>query len=655
MSDKQLLIDAGIRSAIIVDDGYDEIPQVEELRDEGGWDSLFDDAQGDNAANIVALFPGYDPDNREELKSDQEFVNALWHGRETIRNLLGGLFDVYEQKAQDNRPFLDAAETALNTLGIPFKTCGRDFADEAFKADLIVIDLFLGIQQGEEDRQFTVERLKEVIDRRGNRALPSIVLMSQVPGIDGLAKRFRQDVRLHASAFRHIRKNDLLKPGRVEGLILTLASHRLDSQALATFVETWEAEAIDAVRAAAGTLRKIDIDDLQHIRNMLLRFEGLNTSSYMLDVFDRVLQYEIESHSAVLEAALRLDEIADDPAPLMISNDRDTYAVLEQTLFVNPNRRANATGAEWPITFGDVLGPRPGNPIKRRGFFSGRPDLVFFVASPECDLIRKDGLTTALLASGSLREIDMTKPGLDVTARTTPVITLDGGKRFQVDWNFGDLRTINLGQAKRLLSLDRGDASVIARLREGSALSLRQQLLSNLGRVGELAPLPRSLKFRADLHFPLQQGGTQLIAMPDGVAITGNVLIPRRGRFATVIIDSNCEEDLTEVLLGLDLGNVANKSKASFQTLKQQTRIRQIFRSGFQGISLPLSGPSTAGLLKLGEIQPDSEIKGPKIDKVATILQGKDIQDALGNKLRGAGLILQIYVDDAGKAVDLEG
>lgn len=648
MSDQKQVRDAGIGSAIIVDDGYDETPEVAELRDEGAWDSFFDDAQGAEAERIEAFFPAYNPEDREELRSSQEFINVLWQARDTIRDLLGGLFDDYEHKISDNRIFLDAAEAALTALDIPFQTCGRDFVGSAIDVDLIVIDLFLGIQQGAPDREFTVERLKEVIGQRGDRPLPSIVLMSQVQGIDELAKEFRQAVKLHASAFRQIRKNDLQKPGRMEGLILTLATHRSDSQALAKFVETWETKAIEAVHAAAGTLRKIDIDDLQHIRNMLLRFEGLNTSSYMLDVFDRVLQYEIESHNAVLEAAVPLDEMADDPAPLMISNDRDTYAVLEQTLFVNPKRRTHATGAEWPIAFGDILGPKPGVPVKRRGFFSGRDDLVFFVASPECDLIRKDGLTTTLLVAGTLKEIDMAKPGLAVTTKTTPVLVMDGGQRFQVDWDFGDLRTINLDQARRLLHLDRGDMSIVARLREGTALGLRQQLLSNVGRVGELAPMPRSLRFRASLHLPMRQGGTQPINMPDGVEITGNVLIPRRGQFAAAIFDSNCEDDLTAVLLGLDLVNVAARSRAMFQILKEQTRIRQIFRSGFQGIDLPLNGFRIAGLLKLDEEQPTSDDKKPKIDKVATIVNGEDIEGVLGDSLPKAGLIVQIHVDEAG-------
>ena len=645
MNDKQLVINAGIRSAIIIDDGYDEVPEVAELIDESAWDSLFDDAQGDQEKPIVELFPGYDPRAREDLKLDQGFIDALWKGREDICDLLGGLFKNYEEKIRINRPFLSAAEDALKSLDIQYQTCGRNFVEPAISADLIIIDLFLGIQQGSDDRDLTVKLLKEVISNRGDRPLPSIILMSQIPNIGEYATNFRQDVQLHASAFRHVGKNDLSKPGRMVGLILTLATHRKDSQALATFVDTWENKAIEAVHDAAGNLRKIDIDDLQHIRSMLLRFEGLNTSSYMLDVFDRVLQYEIESHDAVLNAALPLDEMADDPPPLMISNDRDTYAVLEQTLFVNPKRRAHATGAVWPITFGDILVPRSGIPAKPRGFFSGKTDLVFFVASPECDLIRKDGLTSVLLVAGFLKKIDMTKPDLEVTAKTTPIITLEGERR-QVNWDFGNLRTINLDQAKRLLHKDRGYVSVVARLREGTALNIRHQLLSDIGRVAELAPLPRSLTFRADLYLPLKQGGIQLVEMPDGVKITGNVLIPRRGNFAAAIIDSNCEHELTSILLDLCLAKVADGSSARIKILKEQSRIRQLFRSGLQGIDLPLSNFRDAGLLRLEDGPPDSDNKKPKIDKVARILLGNDIEAELGNKLRDAGLIVQIHLDN---------
>lgn len=651
MNDKQRVRDAGIESALVVDDGYDEVPQVAELRDEGAWDSFFDDTQGTEAQKIKDIFPEYDPMDREELRRNQGFIAALWDSRESIKELLGGLFEEYEQKTAENHPFLKAAEAALDALDIPFKRCGRDFVEPSIEVDLIVIDLFLGIQQGASDRKLTVERLKKALERRRDRPLPSIILISQVPTIDQLAKDFREKVKLHASAFRHIRKDDLRKPGKMKGLILTLATHRADSQALAKFVETWEAKAIDAVRGASDILRKIDIDDLQHIRSMLLRFEGLKTSSYILDVFDRVLQYEIESHDAVLEAARRLDEMADDPPPLTISNDRDTYEVLERTLFVNPKRRAHVTGAVWPVAFGDILGPNPEKPVNPRGFFSGRNDLIYFVASPECDLIRKDSLTTVLMVAGSLREIDMTKPGLELTPKTTPIIVVNGS-RFRVDWNFGELQTRTLASVRRLLG-EGGSALIVARLRKESALNLRQELLSNIGRVGELAPLPRSFRFTARLHFPLAHGGIQPIVLPDSMEVTGNILTPRKGNFASAIIDSVCEDELTEALLNLDIENVAaGKSRQAFEILKQQSRIRQIFRSGFQGIVLPLKNATGTGLLKLDEELPVSDSLKPKVDKIGMIVTDDDIKNALGTKLREAGLIIQMEIQETAQIPD---
>lgn len=644
MNDKKRVAAAGIKSAIIVDDGYDEIPLVQELLDEDGWDIFFDDVQGDEVARIEAFFPDFNPSERDDLKADQKFIDDLWQNRESVRDLLGGLFDIYEQKVADNAPFLTAAEATLTMLEIPYTTHGRDFVDAAVGADLILIDLFLGIQQGTNDRLLTVKRLKEAISRR-NGSLPSIVLMSQIPTIDELAKDFRSDVQLHASAFRHVRKPELQTPGRVQGLILTLAAHRKDSHALSTFVETWERKAKEAVGKAASGLRKIDIDDLQHIRTMLLRFEGVNTSSYMLDVFDRVLQYEIEAHSEVLEAAVLLDEMADDPPPLMISNDRDTYAILERTLFVNPNRRSHATGAVWPVTFGDILGPRPGSTIKPRGFFAGRDDLVFFVASPECDLIRTDGLKTVLLVAGILKEVDMAKPVLGVSGNTTPVLTIDDTKRYQVTWDFGDLRTVNLSRAKNLLKAN-SDAVVLGRLRDVSALGLRQQLLGNVGRVGEMAPLPRSFRFSAEIHYARPDQTAQQLLLPAGVALRGNMLVPRKGRFANLIFDSSCENDLTAAILNLDAASVSEGSRQMLNKLKEQTRLRKLFRSGLQWTKLPLDGPRDAELLKDGEPLPEKDDKKPKVEKVGKIVTDTDFVTQLGNDFHKSGLVFKIRVED---------
>ena len=78
MSDQCQVAEAGIRSAIIVDDGYDDVPQVDELRDEAGWDNFFDDVQAGHEDRIIEFYPDFEAENRDDLKEDQRFVAALW-------------------------------------------------------------------------------------------------------------------------------------------------------------------------------------------------------------------------------------------------------------------------------------------------------------------------------------------------------------------------------------------------------------------------------------------------------------------------------------------------------------------------------------------------------------------------------------------------
>ena len=52
MTDKEIIAAAGIKSALIVDDGYDLVPRASELADVD-WDIFFDDAIGDDALSTA--------------------------------------------------------------------------------------------------------------------------------------------------------------------------------------------------------------------------------------------------------------------------------------------------------------------------------------------------------------------------------------------------------------------------------------------------------------------------------------------------------------------------------------------------------------------------------------------------------------------------
>ena len=70
---------------------------------------------------------------------------------------------------------------------------------------------------------------------------------------------------------------------------------------------------------------------------------------------------------------------------------------------------------------------------------------------------------------------------------------------------------------------------LIGRFRNVSALDLRQQLLTHVGRVGQIAPLPRSFNFNAEIYYPSGNGNVQKLTLPPGVQIKGNMLVTRNG------------------------------------------------------------------------------------------------------------------------------
>ncbi|RIV86955.1 hypothetical protein D2V17_09155 [Aurantiacibacter xanthus] len=590
MTDKEIIAAAGIKSALIVDDGYDLVPRASELADVD-WDIFFDDAIGDALERLEAVFPGFDPDERADLRGDDAFIQALWEHRGVLDDLVRDLFADYVAKSLRDIKALGEIEEILTDLGIAFTKAGRDFVKAAEQVDLIIIDLFLGAAQSDEDRQTTVAGLKKVID--GRDAPPAVVLMSQI-SLTEEAPGLRDEVELHASGFRSIQKKVIKKGARMRRIIATLATHREDSLLLAEFTNKWKTGASDAVERAGRELRRIDIDDLHHIKSLLLSAEGLLPSSYMVSVLDRVLQYEIEADKEILSGAEALDKISDKPAPLTIAKGKDSFRLIERTVFANPERRKRDNGSVWPLTFGDILMSRLQGSVSKASIFKGDPNRVFFVASPECDLLRGKNLHAALLIGGTLEPLAMTEP-LFGEDKTTPIITR-GKKRYQIRWDFGFPATITLQRAKNHLASD-GSAKIAETLRDVSALNLRQQYLDHIGRVGMMALPPRTFNITVQCAYPTKNGDLVVIKIGSKSDLTGVMHIDQRTKTARIAFDQTQEDDFADAILGIDLGDVATNSRSEIEALQQQTQLQQLFRTGFQNLKYPLKPSQVAQLI----------------------------------------------------------
>ena len=635
MTDQEIVAAAGIETAIIVDDGYDPAPKAGELAD-APWDIFFDDAIGAVGNRLEAVYATFDPDDRDTLRHDDDFVAALWESRYDLADLVDDLLSDYASASDRNLKSLREAEQTLSDLGISFKTVGRDFVKTSKDVDLIVIDLFLGAAQAEEDRQRTVTGLREIIDHRDTP--PAIVLMSQLD-LTQKAPELRDEVGLHASGFRSVQKTVISKGARLRRLITTLAAHRDDSLLLAEFTKKWKNGARDAVDRAVRELRRIDIDDLHHIKSLLLSAEGLLPSSYMLSVLDRVLQYEIEADEEILSGAAALDEVSDKPAPLTIAQGKDSFGLIERTIYTNPKRRKRDNGSVWPITFGDIIMSRLQGSVSKNSIFQGDPSRVFYVASPECDLMRGTKLRAALLIAGTLRPLDMTED-LFGEDRKTPIISR-GNKRYQIDWDFGFPATITLQRAKNLLK-PKGPAIIAETLRDVSALNLRQQFLGDLGRVGMLALPPRTFKIDVQCAYPGIGGGLKALKFGKTSYLTGAMHVDQRNKVARIAFDQAYEDDFAETILDIDLADVAVNSRKAVETIRQQSQLRQLFRTGFQGLRYPLKPSQAAQLLA-----PASTTQIAEPQKMTIIGKLFDSEDShpTNNALSNLGFVFTLLPD----------
>ena len=502
MNDTSFLKDNDIHTAIVVDDAYDPVPRASDLITvEDEWFNFFADLTDEDRASILEFYPQFENVSEGELRSSDSFVAELWDRRGNLRKaLVDPLFELYDRDSRQDLDFIGSVEQSLETYDLEVSSAGRDFVEAARLVDLIVIDLFLGATQGDADMEISMEGLKKIINGRYTKP-PIIVLMSRSSRLANNAEQFRDHVRVFASGFRTIKKSDLSKPGRLEQVLWELARYRQDSLKLTDFSEAWRKGLSQAVERTTADIRRLDLEDWAQIQDLLLTDEEVSTGNYILDVFDRVLLHEVERNLEMIDTAVSLDTLqSENYPPLTITGSKDTLGLVFKTLYQHENRRKLDVANASPVAFGDILclvdeATRPKNSI-----FEGVEDTVFVVMTPACDLQRQEA-PRALLMAGTFKSLDAKTVNPVSGAPRTVVLELDSNRRVCVDWQPQNIVTLNYSELKTLLG-ESGSVRVIARLRKENALSLQQRLLSHLGRVGLVSPIPPTFPVEVRVFYP---------------------------------------------------------------------------------------------------------------------------------------------------------
>lgn len=624
---------AGIRRAIIVDDVYDSVPLAADLAiDVEEWTNFFDDLGDDDREILRAIAPEFDALDADQLKTSDGFVRSLWQSRDQLRpELINPVFARYIGDMAQDREYVDDLQRQLEALGLEVTTAGRDFTAAAAEVDLVVIDLFLGSMQDADAITHSKDGLRQVVARRPSRP-PLVVLMSRSNRLANKREEFRDEVGLQASAFRITGKSEIAN-GKLARLLSRLADHYADSTKLAAFLYAWQASVNDAVGRTLALMRKLDLSDYAQVQQLLLSEEGEPTGSYIVDIFDRVLQHEIEREERLISAAKELDGItAESYPPPYVAGSPDLQQLVHRSLFQH-HERLRLTGTACRVAFGDLLRPSPPEGQIACPLDDVGPNDVMAVMTPACDL-QRDGAKRVMLLVGTLKPLSARDWSYEDDPVRTPVAEFDG-ERYWIKWNLKHVDMI--APARLAKSVEEGGLQVVARLRESHALELQQKMLSGMGRVGLPGLLPAAFPVLVRAYVP----GADKVPVPlqiealeaESTCFVGR---PGIGAMRLVLTDDACEQ-VERTVAALDVNAVHARAREALQYL--QDNPDELTTALVNGLELP---SPDANQFK-GIPSPSGAMNGNKVRSIGVIARNRKEDQALGSgDLVNAGLIVLV-------------
>ena len=581
MSELQDLLEAkGIRKAVVIDDVFDDVPRPDEL-DEDDWTIFFDDLGQDGQELLEGMHPGYSDALQEDLRISPGFIAILWRSREELSlAACGPLFSKYENRNITERTELNAFVTKLDKLGLTCTTTGSGPDESSKDADLIFVDLFLGLHQSEDDMDRAIRRVQGLVqDRR--QSPPLVVLMSRSTRLQEKRNDFRDEAGLLGSTFRVVSKAELAGLGKLELMLTRLVSNYEDAKRVAGFVHAWESGLYQARENFIRILRRLDLSDFAQVRALLLDFEGQNLGEYLLDVADRVLQHEIESDPGTISAAREMNKIDLNqyPAP-HLAGSPDLQDLVHRMVFQHTERLKLSSDEDlFQIQFGDLL--------RRKDEEIGtETHTVYLVVTPACDLAR-EGHEDVLVLPGIPKLLAAKDWSYGSTEAKTPIFISDDGSRFSIKWNLKRRRTVPFAD----LSGKPGEEKIyerLGRVREIYAVELQQRLLADMGRIGQPANPPATFPVSIALYLVSSAGTPSLVEIPElmeAVCFVGRNE-KSSGIHHLVLSEQACDA-LWNTIQKTSSDQVHSAAKHSLATMKADLDFLDRFQRGL--LEVPLS------------------------------------------------------------------
>jgi hypothetical protein len=591
----EILASANITRALIVDDAIDETPLADDLSIDGPqWTRFFDDLTGPDHAALTAAFPEYADLEAEDLQKSDGFVGCLWANRNLIAPALcQTLFARYVADMQADANHLNVLRAQLEGAGLGCNAVGRDFIAAVADADIVFMDLYLCSAQRTDDIKVSIEGLASAIAKRRTKP-PLVILMSRSNRLEDKRSEFREGTKLFESTFRILVKADIQVDGVVQRTVGRLATHYQKSLKLSEFVCAWE-DGLDAARDRTTKLiRKLGLSDLAQIQHLLLSAEGEPMGSYLVDVFDKVLQHEIEANANIIATALALNDLdtSEFPAPL-VPGANDLLEFVEHSLFHHRARLKLPGAIDSSVSFGDVLrrklhapaapeAPATDEAAKPTALPEIKSDMVMAVLSPACDLQRNQ-LKRVLLLAGELLVLKTEAWSAKIDGAKTPVFDMGDGIRRCIKWDLKHVLTLTHSELNDLLISEQPAFDKVGRLRDLHALEIQQKLLSSMGRVGLAAPMPATHVVRIQaftVGTDKKLRNLNVASLTDGgVCFIGRTSDGEKAHEKLVLTERACE-DICRAIDQVDPDTVHERSRDILRSIQKSNVLYETLEQG---------------------------------------------------------------------------
>lgn len=493
---KRLLSHHSFTKALVIDDGFDALPDFGELIPD----------VADSAADLVDGLPpelkarlssvladeALDGDDWESGLQNVRFLAELWTMRsekvlsDAVNRAVFGDYDAkVDQKRRDLEPLIGFLSTELN---LDVVSAGRESVSLPPNTKLVFLDLFLGLNDIDSARKEAIDRIKLLLNEVADAQRPVVVLMSTKTGeeLEHWAEELRERAGLMGAKFRVVSKREFEREGALATVMEELLAPLDDANTVAELIDTWNG-ALDAVRERiSADLRRLDVADYGYLKRYRLDAENMPLGAYLMEAYGDVLRYELEGCTELLDASEKVDGLAFDAPPFPHFLPHCGVNFLSHAMnFVN-EKTIDRLGAQMQSAAGKV---RLGDLVVRcsdaDALCAGRilSIPVHVVISQVCDL-QQGKSDSVLLLSGTMSPRDWDDAFKVVDSRIDCFLWKD--KEYSIDLEKSNLNAWGKELINRRLRVG-GDFKRIGRLRDLPALKAQQLFSANLTRVGTLA------------------------------------------------------------------------------------------------------------------------------------------------------------------------